>query len=53
MKRETGVVVGASNLPSWKNVPLARLVQERTGKPVKRSLSSLGFLYDEAFLFSF
>ncbi|CAM9995335.1 unnamed protein product [Ascophyllum nodosum] len=32
--RETGVVVGASNLPSWKNVPLAGLVQERTGKPV-------------------
>ncbi|CAN0387509.1 unnamed protein product, partial [Ectocarpus sp. 13 AM-2016] len=32
--REAGVVIGASTFPAWHNVPLANLVQERTGRPV-------------------
>lgn len=37
-RRETGVVVGASSFPIWNNVPLARLVEERTGRPVRGSV---------------
>lgn len=33
--RETGTVVGASSFPTWKNVPLAKLLQEKTGRPVR------------------
>ncbi|CAM9495726.1 unnamed protein product [Ectocarpus sp. 6 AP-2014] len=32
--REAGVVIGASTFPAWHNVPLANLVQDRTGRPV-------------------
>lgn len=34
--REKGVVVGASTFHTWNNVPLANLVEDRTGRPVRR-----------------
>ncbi|CAN0379756.1 unnamed protein product, partial [Ascophyllum nodosum] len=32
--RESGIVTGAFNLHTWINVPLAGLIQDRTGRPV-------------------
>lgn len=52
VKRTTGVVIGASNLPSWTNVPLAGLIKEKTKRPVRVDLTLPGFLCDEAFSFS-
>jgi glucokinase len=31
----TGVVINPPNLPGWRNIPLARLVEERIGLPAK------------------
>ena len=33
--REAGTLVGASTFPAWRDVPLAAMVQERTGRPVR------------------
>ncbi len=32
---KTGVVIDAPNLPGWRNIPLARLIEERFGLPAR------------------